>query len=176
MNSVGNGSYNHATFNFLKSMHILIPLPCFVSCTTIGLIHSDSLTGSIMSVLSIRSISSLTFCLYMLFILYGHCLIGLDFRSKRYLHLSQFSCYSLHLCKCCRKQVTIFMQQLCDAFYYWLIPIISNVGHIGMLSCFDVNYIYLDWCGNNFRFYGWSLHISFTFCFFNLNVVQVIFV
>jgi hypothetical protein len=78
MNGVGNGSCRHALFKFLKSMHILMPLPYFLSCTTIGLIHYDSSTSSIMPALIIWSISSLTLCLYMGFIIYGHCLIGLS--------------------------------------------------------------------------------------------------
>jgi hypothetical protein len=77
MNGVGNGSCRHASFNFLKLTHILIPLPCFLSCTTIELIHSDSSTSSMMPALSILSISSLTFCLYIGFNIYGHFLMGL---------------------------------------------------------------------------------------------------
>jgi hypothetical protein len=78
MNGVGNGSCRHASFNFLKLTHILIPLPCFFSCMAIGLIHSDSSIGSIMPTSSIRLISSLNFCLYMGFSVYGHCLIDLS--------------------------------------------------------------------------------------------------
>jgi hypothetical protein len=78
MNGVGNGLCRHASFNFLNLTHILIPLPCFLSCMTIGLIHYDSSTGSIMLASSIWLISSLTFCLYMGFSLYGHCLISLS--------------------------------------------------------------------------------------------------
>jgi hypothetical protein len=77
MNGMGNGSCRHASFNFLKLMHILIPLPCFLSYTTIRLIHSDSSIGSMMPASSILLILSLTFCLYMGFNLYGHCLMGL---------------------------------------------------------------------------------------------------
>ena len=77
VNGVGNGSCRHASFNILKSTHILIPLPCFLSCTTIGLIHYDSSRDSMMPTSSILSISSLNFCLYMGFSLYGHCLMGL---------------------------------------------------------------------------------------------------
>jgi hypothetical protein len=77
VNGVGNGSYRHASFNFLKLTHILIPLPYFLSCTTIELIHSDSLTGSMMLASSILSISSLNFYLYMGFNIYGRCLMGL---------------------------------------------------------------------------------------------------
>jgi hypothetical protein len=77
MNGVGNGSCRHASFNFLKLTQILIHLPCFLSYTTIELIHSDSSNGLIMLGSSIQLISSLTFCLYMGFSLYGHCLIGL---------------------------------------------------------------------------------------------------
>jgi hypothetical protein len=77
VNGVGNGSCRHASFNFLKSTHILISLPYFLSCTTIELIHFDSSNGSMMSASSILSISSLTFYLYMGFNLYGHCLMVL---------------------------------------------------------------------------------------------------
>jgi hypothetical protein len=77
VNGVGNGSCRHASFNFLKSTHILIPLPYFLSCTTIGLIHSDSSIGSMKLALSILSILSLNFILYMGFNLYGRCLMGL---------------------------------------------------------------------------------------------------
>jgi hypothetical protein len=77
VNGVGNGSCRHASFNVLKSTHILIPLPCFLSCTTIRLIHYDSSTGSMMPDSSILSISSLNFYLYMGFNIYGHCLMGL---------------------------------------------------------------------------------------------------
>ena len=68
------------------------------------------------------------------------------------------------------------MPQLCDVFYCLLIPLVSNVGHFGLLSCPNVNFIYLYWRGNDLWFYGWSFHISFAFYFFDLNIAWIIFV
>jgi hypothetical protein len=76
MKGVGNGSCRHASLNFLKSTHILIS-PCFLSYTTIRLIHYDSSTSSMIPSLIILLISTLIFCLYIGFNLYGYCMIDL---------------------------------------------------------------------------------------------------
>jgi hypothetical protein len=116
MNGVGNGSCRNASFNFLKSTHILIPLPYFLSCTTIGLIHSDSSTGSMMSASSILSISYLNFCLYMGFNIYGRFLMGLTSGLSGIFISPNSSDYAFHLCKGCGKKVVVFAQQFYDAF------------------------------------------------------------
>jgi hypothetical protein len=73
---VGKGSCKKESFNFLKSTQIRIP-PCLFYWTTIGLIHSDSSSGSMIPNSNIWSISTFTFCLYPGFSLYGLFLIGL---------------------------------------------------------------------------------------------------
>ena len=75
VNGVGKGSCMQASFNFLKLTQIQTSL-VFLSCKTIGLIHSDSSLGSIIHAFNILSSSSLTFSLYFEFNLYGCCLIG----------------------------------------------------------------------------------------------------
>ena len=64
VNGGGKGSCTQASFNFLRSTHILISSFCFFSYTTIGLNQSDSSTGSMMPATSIFSSSKQTFSLY----------------------------------------------------------------------------------------------------------------
>jgi hypothetical protein len=70
---VAKWSCRKASFNFMGSTQILIP-PYLFSCTTIGLILSNSFTGSMIPYSNILSISSFTLFLYIGFSLYGHCL------------------------------------------------------------------------------------------------------
>ena len=74
VNGVGNGSCKQASFNFLRLTQILNSPVDFLSWTTIGLIHSNYSTGSMIPASNIRSSFALTFYLYHRFNRYGHCL------------------------------------------------------------------------------------------------------
>ena len=69
VNGVGNGLYRHTSFNFLKLKKIHIS-SVFLSWKTIGLIHFDSSTCSILLASIILSCFSLTFSLEFRFSLY----------------------------------------------------------------------------------------------------------